>query len=372
MQLGKMNANSPNPRLAGAVLKIDLAALRYNYKSLAAKAGVECAAAIKGEAYGLGADECGKALWQEGCRTFFVARPEEGGALRKSLPLAAIYVLDGLYPGHSDYYVKHKLRPALTSLAQAEDWAKHGKGQPCAIHIDTGINRAGFDRHEFLSLAENSALNYKLNIALLMSHLACSDGPRHPMNRKQLELFRYAKTYYPHLPASLANSSGIFLGKSYAFDMVRPGVALYGGNPVLPRKNPMKPVAHLSAKVLQVRTVRKGETVGYSATWKAPRDSRIAVLAAGYRDGIARKLSSSKPDGPAQVWLGNKRCPIVGRVSMDMMCVDVTSVKSVREGDEAELFGAHISVDEVAGWAGTISYELLTHLGSRYARIYAE
>jgi alanine racemase len=370
MHFGKMNADSPNPQLAGAILRIDLAALRYNYKSLAAKAGVECAAAIKGEAYGIGSAECGKALWQEGCRTFFVARPEEGGALRKTLPDAAICVLDGLYPGASDYYVKHKLRPALASLAQAEDWAKHGKGNPCAIHVDTGINRAGFDRREFLQLAENAALNYKLNIVLLMSHLACADSPKHPMNRKQLELFKYARTFYPHLQASLANSSGIFLGKAYAFDMVRPGVALYGGNPVLHKKNPMKPVAHLSARVLQVRTVRKGETVGYSATWKAPRDSRIAVLAAGYRDGIARKLSSSKPNGPAQVWLGNKRCPIVGRVSMDMMCVDVTSAKSVREGDHAELFGAHISVDEVAAWAGTISYELLTHLGSRYARIY--
>jgi alanine racemase len=371
MQQYIMNAIPPNPDLAGAILRIDLAALRHNYKTLMAKSGTDCGAAIKGEAYGIGMKEAGAALWQAGCRTFFVARPEEGSSLRKILPQAAIYVLDGLYPKAAAYYVKHKLRPALTSLAQAEDWASHGKGNPCALHVDTGINRIGFDMGEFQKLATNASLNYKLNITLLMSHLACSDSPKHALNRKQLERFTYIKSLYPHLPASLANSSGIYLGKAYAFDLVRPGIALYGGNPLLPKKNPMKPVAHLTARVLQVRTLRKGETVGYSATWKAPRDCRIAVIAAGYRDGIPRKLSSSKPNGPAQVWLANRRCPIIGRVSMDMTCVDVTAAKAVREGDEAELFGTHISVDEAAGWADTISYELLTHLGSRYARLYS-
>jgi alanine racemase len=371
MQHVIMTAAPPNPDLAGAILRIDLAALRHNYKTLAAKSGTDCGAAIKGEAYGIGMAEAGAALWQAGCRTFFVARPAEGEGLRKILPEAAIYVLDGLYPKSADYYVKYKLRPALASLAQAEDWARHGKTNPCALHVDTGINRVGFELREFLVLAENKSLNYKLNITLLMSHLACADSPKHPLNRMQLERFLYIKALYPHLPASLANSSGIYLGKAYAFDLVRPGVALYGGNPFLPRMNPVKPVVHLAAKVLQVRSARKGETVGYSATWKAARDSRIAVLAAGYRDGIPRKLSSSKPQGPAQVWLGNKRCPIIGRVSMDLMCVDVTAAKTVREGDEAELFGKHISVDEAAGWAGTISYEILTHLGNRYARIYS-
>ncbi len=371
MQIANMSAASPNPELAGAILRIDLGALRHNYKKLSAKAGVECGAAIKGEAYGVGMAETGAALWQAGCRKFFVARPEEGGSLRNVLRDAEIYVLDGLYPRAADYYVMHGLRPALTSLAQAEDWARHGKGKPCALHVDTGINRAGFDMREFLALAENAPLNYKLNIALMMSHLACADSPKHPMNRKQLERFKYVKSFYPHVPASLANSSGIYLGKSYSLDMARPGVALYGGNPVLPKKNPMKPVVQLMAKVLQVRGLRKGETVGYSATWKAPRDSRIAILAAGYRDGIPRKLSSSKPEGLAQVWLGNRRCPIIGRVSMDMMCVDVSAAKNVLVGDEAEIFGKHISIDEAAGWASTISYELFTHLGTRYARTYA-
>jgi alanine racemase len=177
----------------------------------------------------------------------------------------------------------------------------------------------------------------------------------------------------PHVPASLANSSGIYLGKSYAHDLVRPGVAIYGGNPLPGKNNPMKPVVTLEARVLQVRDVEKGDTVGYSATWKAPRDSRIAMLGAGYRDGIPRKLSSSAKNGPAQVAINGKRCPIVGRVSMDMMCVDVTDLRAgaVSKGSVAEIFGKHISVDEAAGWAGTISYELLTHLGSRYARVYS-
>lgn len=359
--------------LAGAVLAIDLAALKDNYAALARRArGAECAAAIKGDAYGIGMARASRSLWTAGCRTFFVARPREGQELRGFLPDAVIYVLDGLYAGQAAYYIKHKLRPALVSLEQVREWERDGRKQACALHFDTGINRLGLDAKEAALIADDKKLPKKLNVTLVMSHLACSDSPAHRMNAVQLGRFQNIRKLFPAVPASFANSSGILLGKSYHFNMVRPGVALYGGNPAPGKKNPMKAVATLAAKVLQVRHVQKGDTVGYSATWKAPRDSRIAILGAGYRDGIPRKLSSSQGSSAAHVWLAGQRFPIVGRVSMDMMCIDVTAAKrSIKAGMQAELFGAHIGVDEAANWAGTISYELLTHLGNRYARIYS-
>lgn len=359
--------------LAGAVLTIDLAALKANYATLAKMAGAAaCGAAIKGSAYGIGVGPASKALWQAGCRHFFVARPIEGRELRRLLPNAEIYVLDGLYTGQSAYYLKWDLRPALITLDEAREWATAGRKKPCALHVDTGINRLGLSMADFHALTLDRAVMKKLNVSLLMSHLACSDDPSHAMNAKQRDRFKMVRAMLPNVPASLANSSGIYLGKSYAHDLVRPGVALYGGNPLPGKRNPMKPVATLQAQILQVRDVKKGETVGYSATWKAPRDSRIAMLGAGYRDGIPRKLSSRSKGDQAQVAINGKRCPIVGRVSMDMICVDVTDLKPavVHKGTMAEIFGKHISVDEAAGWAGTISYELLTHLGSRYARVY--
>jgi alanine racemase len=360
--------------LAGAVLTIDLSALKANYAALAKMAGeAACGAAIKGSAYGIGVGPASKALWQAGCRHFFVARPIEGRELRRLLPDAEIYVLDGLYAGQSSYYLKWRLRPALITLDEAKEWAKFGRKHPCALHVDTGINRLGLSMADFHALTLDRAVMKKLNVSLLMSHLACSDEPSHPLNVKQRDRFKAVRSMLPNVPASLANSSGIYLGKSYAHDLVRPGVALYGGNPLPGKRNPMKPVVTLEANVLQVRDVKKGETVGYSATWKAPRDSRIAMLGAGYRDGIPRKLSSRAKEAPAQVAINGKRCPIVGRVSMDMICVDVTDMTSgkVKPGTRVEIFGKHITVDEMAGWAGTISYELLTHLGSRYARVYS-
>jgi alanine racemase len=328
--------------------------------------------AIKGEAYGVGLSPAARTFWAAGCRDYFVARPVEGRQLRRILPEANIYVLDGLHGGQAKFYVRHNLIPCLISLDEVRDWARDGRKQPCTLHVDSGINRMGLSEAEFDTLLADKALLKRLNIALLMSHLASSDDPAAAMNERQLTRFREIRKKLPQVPASLANSSGIFLGKSYHFDLVRPGVALYGGNPVAPKRNPMKAVATLEAVVRQVRTVPKGETVGYSTTWKAPRDSRIALAGAGYRDGVPRKLSSSKVDGPAQVFIAGKRCPIVGRVSMDMLAIDVTSLAAgkVKPGDRAELFGPHISVDEAAAWAGTISYELLTHLGPRYARVY--
>ncbi len=358
--------------LAGAVLSIDLDALKSNYSLLAKKADrAECGAAIKGDAYGVGMARASRALWSAGCRSFFVARPREGQDLRGFLPEAKIYVLDGLYIGQAAFYLKYELIPALVSMDQLEEWSKVGKGRPCALHFDTGINRLGLTIESANAIAADTKQRKKLNLALIMSHLACSDVPTSAFNRVQLQRFMAIRKLFPAVPASFANSSGIFLGRDYHFDQVRPGVALYGGNPLLPKINPMKPVVTLAATVLQVREVKKDECVGYSATWKAKQNSRIAILGAGYRDGIPRKLSSSQRKEPAQVWLAGQRFPVVGRVSMDMMCVDVTAAKRmVKSGMHAELFGRHINVDEVASWADTISYELLTHLGSRYARDY--
>jgi alanine racemase len=366
-----MTANPTN--LAGAVLSIDLGRLAENYKTLAKKAGkADTAAAIKGDAYGLGVAPVAKTLWGVGCRSFYVARPDEGGELRAILPMAKITILDGLYIGETGYYCAHNLTPALTTAHQAEEWASFGEGLESTLHVDTGINRVGLDIANYCAVAARVSMAERINVTTLMSHLACADEPLQLMNALQLQRFKEARRLLPHVRASFANSSGIFLGARYLFDEVRPGIALYGGNPTPYKENPMKPVAHLLARILQIRDVAKGQTVGYSATWKAKRNSRIAIIAAGYADGIARKLSSTSKGGPAQVWLAGQRCPIVGRVSMDMMTVDVTDVpeRKLSKATHAELFGKHISVDEAAGWAGTISYELLTHLGKRYARVY--
>ena len=369
---------TPTPKdLAGAVLTIDLVALKENWRRLNAEAGrAECGAAVKGNAYGLGIDHVARALWEAGCRSYFVARPKEGEELRTILPGATIYVLDGLFAGQAEFYAKLDLCPALISIDEAREWAGfgrvYGRQLPCAIHVDTGINRLGFSLAEFSALLEDRFTFEGLNVTLLMSHLACADDPAHPMNQRQAEAFADVRTRLPGVPASLANSSGIFLGDDFTHDLVRPGIALYGGNPMQNGANPMLPVAILEGAVMQLRDVAPGETVGYSATWIATRPSRIAILGAGYKDGVPRALSSRERHGPAQVFINGQRCPVVGRISMDMMGVDVTDLPpgSVTRGTGAEILGRNIAIDEAAGWAGTISYELLTRLGSRYARLY--
>jgi alanine racemase len=363
--------------LAGAVLSIDLSAVKENWRRLKAQAGrAECGAAVKGDAYGLGIAPVARALWEAGCRTYFVARPKEGEELRAILAGATIYVLDGLFAGQAEFYAKLNLCPALISSSEAREWAAFGRAYgrklPCALHADTGINRLGFSMAEFAGLLDDRFTMEGLNVSLLMSHLACADDAGHPMNRQQAEAFARLRQALPGVPASLANSSGIFLGEDFTHDLVRPGIALYGGNPTPKVANPMLAAAILEGSVLQLRDVGPGETVGYGATWQARRSSQIAVLGAGYKDGVPRSLSSRAPDGPAQVFISGQRCPIIGRVSMDMMAIDVTGLGagSVTRGTRAEILGRNILIDEAASWAGTICYELLTRLGSRYARLY--
>ncbi len=364
--------------LAGAVLTIDLVALKDNWRLLSKRAGAaECGAAVKGNAYGLGIEPVALALWEAGCRAYFVARPKEGEELRVILPEATIYVLDGLFAGQAEFYAKLNLCPALISIEEAREWASFGRAYgrklPCALHVDTGINRLGFSKPEFDALLDDAFTMEGLNVSLLMSHLACADDPPHPLNEKQAEMFAALRGRLPGVKASLANSSGIFLGDSFTHDLVRPGIALYGGNPTPGSPNPMRAVAHLEGAVMQVRNVKPGETVGYGATWEAQRPSRIAVLGAGYKDGVPRALSSKQVDGPAQVFINGRRCPVIGRVSMDMLAADITGLMphSVVRGTRAEILGSNILIDEAASWAGTISYELLTRLGSRYARLYS-
>jgi len=369
---------TPTPEdLAGAVLTIDLVALKENWRRLNTRAGkAECGAAVKGNAYGLGIEPVAKALWEAGCRSFFVARPKEGEELRGLLPEATIYILDGLFAGQAEFYAKLNLCPALISIEEAREWAAfgrvYGRKLPCAIHVDTGINRLGFSMAEFDSLLADRFTMDGLNVTLLMSHLACADEPDHQLNQHQRAAFASVRAKLPGVAASLANSSGVFLGDGFTHDLVRPGIALYGGNPTPNVANPMLPVAILEGAVLQLRDVAAGDTVGYSATWKADGPSRIAVLGAGYKDGVPRALSSREPQGPAQVFINGRRCPVIGRISMDMMGIDITDLPagSVRRGTRAEILGRHIGIDEAASWAGTISYELLTRLGSRYARLY--
>lgn len=369
---------TPTPEdLAGAVLTIDLVALKENWRRLNTLAGkAECGAAVKGNAYGLGIAPVARALWEAGCRSFFVARPKEGEELRELLPHATIYILDGLFAGQAEFYAKLNLCPALISIEEAREWAAfgrvYGRKLPCAIHVDTGINRLGFSLPEFDSLLADRFTMEGLNVTLLMSHLACADDPSHPLNQRQCEAFTAVRARLPGVAASLANSSGVFLGDGFTHDLVRPGIALYGGNPTQTVANPMLPVAILEGAVMQLRHVAAGDTVGYSATWTASRPTAIAILGAGYKDGVPRALSSKQPHGPAQVFINGQRCPVIGRISMDMMGIDITDLPpgSVRRGTRAEILGRHIGIDEAASWAGTICYELLTRLGSRYARLY--
>lgn len=359
--------------LAGGRVTVDLAALVDNWRTVAAEvAGAETAAVLKADGYGSGLEQAGAALARAGCRTFFVARPGEGLLLRRITPDAAIYVLDGLLPDAADRYIASNLRPVLGSLPEIGEWAevkRQGASAGSALHIDTGMNRLGLTHAEARDIADDRDLLAALAPSLVMSHLACAETPAHPLNARQQAAFGNARALFADIPASLANSAGAFLGPDYRFDMVRPGIALYGAQ-FLPDRPPLKPVVTLEARILQVRDAAPGETVGYGATETIRNPARVAVLAAGYADGYHRAASSADGRPGARVFIRGRFAPLVGRVSMDLVAVDVTAIPGVTRGDWAELFGPHVPVDEVAAHAGTIGYELLTGLGPRYERRY--
>jgi alanine racemase len=344
--------------MAAATLSIDLDAIAANWRALDRLSGArtQTGAVIKADAYGLGADRVGRALATAGARRFFVAIAEEGALLRKVLgPGPQISVLSGHMTGDTDMIRQLELTPMLNSLDQITRHLETLPGHPFAVHIDTGMNRLGLEPAEWEAAAP---FVLKAGPEFLMSHLACADEPEHPMNAAQLARFR-ALTDDTGLPRSFAATGGILLGPEYHFELTRPGVGMYGCRPYAAGQ----PVLSLSLPVIQLREVDVGETVGYGAAWVAESITSLATVNGGYADGLMRRLSAA-----AVLWYGDIPCPIVGRVSMDLITVDVTHLPEAPE--HLEIIGPHQSVDDLADIAGTIGYEVLTAISSRYTRRY--
>jgi alanine racemase len=360
------------PDASGATLIVDLAAIRENYRALRRRlGGTACAAVLKADAYGLGADRVAPVLAAEGCRQFFVAHLEEGIALRPHVPeTAEVFVLHGLMPGCEDIALAHRLTPVLNSLEQVEGWTalarRCGRVLPAVLQLDTGMSRMGLSPAELDRITAEPRRLDGLDLRLVMSHLACAERQDHPANGTQRLRFDVARRRLPQAPASLANSSGIFLGPDFHYDLARPGAALYGLAPVAGASNPLCPVVRLQARVVQLRNIAAGDEVGYGLTWRAERPSRIATVAVGYADGF--------PRGTGMAHLGDVALPVAGTVSMDSITLDVSALPegALRPGTLVDLIGPHRSVDPVAADAGTIGYEILTRLGRRFRRDYRD
>ena len=366
------------PAGAPGRLTIDLGALADNWLALARRAAPgRCAAVIKANAYGIALSEAAPALWGAGARVFFVAHFNEGIAARQALPAGAvIYVLNGLESGaEAANYVEHRLAPAIGGEEELARWsgfaARRGETSPCALHLDTGMNRLGFESLARLTAAvEKQGASSGAN--LLMSHFVSSEIPGDPINQAQIQRFQAARAAFPHLPASLANSSAMFLDPAPIYDLARPGYALYGGNPTPGRPNPMRPVVTLTVVIQQIRWVEAGMTCGYNAQWTAKRRTRLATLLIGYADGLPRGGGATDARPGAEVAVAGRRCALVGRVSMDLTIVDVTDLPedTVKPGDPVEFFGPTIDLDDFAARSGTIGYHVLTSLGRRFQREY--
>jgi alanine racemase len=331
---------------------------------------------VKADAYGTGARHVAPALWNAGARTFFVALLSEARVVREVLPGAVIYVLGGLPLGAAQAFTEIDARPVLGSLPEIAEWSAHmasGGSGAAAVHIDTGMNRLGLSVAEAEDVAaRHAAGTLGFTPALVMSHLACADESDHPLTRQQIASFRRLAALFPGIAASLANSSATLANPEARFQLCRPGIALYGGNPLPYRENPMAPVVRLDSRVVQLRDVGAGESVGYGAAQVMARPSHIALASIGYADGFLRAAGSSTSQPGAQAIVAGQRCPLVGRVSMDLIAIDVTDLPehAVRRGDAATLLGDGIGVDELAAHADTIGYEILTGLGPRYLRRY--
>lgn len=363
---------------ARALLTVDLAGIKANWRWLAAVAkGAECAGVVKADAYGLGLEPVVAALWDAGCRTFFVATLVEGARLKAALPNATAYVLDGLMPGTAPVYPDRGLRPVLGSVAEISEWAAYsraiGARLPAAVQIDTGMNRLGLPAAEVQALAAAPAPLGDFEVSLVMSHLACADTLGSPMNARQKAAFDGLRAMLPEAPASLSNSAGTLLGADYRYDLVRPGIALYGGRAIEGRPNPAAKVVRVEARILQIREAAASDVVGYGATYSLTRPSRIATIATGYADGFLRSITGPIGRPPPPAYIGGYPAPIVGRVSMDLVTLDVTDVPPAlaQRGAWAELIGRHVQIDDLADSSGTIGYEVLTRLGPRFQRIYA-
>ena len=366
--------DAPSVPETGGTLTIDLAAIEANWRTLCREIRtVECGAVVKANGYGLGLEEVAAKLVQAGCKTFFVADLSEARRLRACARDAAIYVLSGFIAEHGTSFIDMAARPVINGTTELAEWdafvAQQNWRGGAALHVDTGMNRLGIPPEEAAALAPR-AQTENHGITLLMSHLACADTPAHPLNAAQIRTFTEIRSLFRGIPASLANSSGIFLGDSAHCDLARPGAALYGVNPTPGRTNPMQAVVELTGRILQIRNVEKGASVGYGATWTAKRASRIAVAALGYADGVPRAASGGVHQAVGSI--AGQRCPIVGRISMDLIGLDITDLPegTVHRGDMATLVGDGISIDDLAAAAGTIGYEILTHLGPRCHKVY--
>lgn len=364
------------PATATGILTIDLDAIVANWRKLESQ-GVpaECSAVVKANAYGCGAEPVVRALAAAGCKTFFVATLDEARAARAASKSATIYVLSGCFQNCGDTFAELNCQPVIGDLNELAEWdvfcRRSGWSGGAAIHIDTGMNRLGLTPQDAHGIVPRIHAGDH-GITLVMSHLVCAESPQHPLNARQLTTFREIAQQFTGVPASLANSSGCFLGQQFQFDLLRPGAALYGVNPTPEADNPMRPVVDLKTRIVQVREVERGDTVGYGATWTARRPTRLAIVSTGYADGYFRAAGSTDGTRSADVVVAGKRCPIAGRISMDLIAIDITDLpeKTVRRGHMVTLLGDGITVDELGHHFGTIGYEVLTSLGHRYARVY--
>jgi alanine racemase len=355
---------------AFALLEIDLGAIVANWRTLcAAHGGRPTAAVLKADAYGTGAPQAAASLHAAGCRHFFTAHLAEAIEIRPLVPGALLAALNGPLPGTEAEYVARDIVPVLGSLDDVGRWAAQarrlGRTLPALVHVDTGLARLGLDASDLQALADDATRLAGIDILYVMTHLVAAEERANPMNLAQAQRFAAACEKLPPAPRSLANSSGLFLGPKFRSDLARPGAALYGVNPTPGDGNPMRPVVRLTAPVLQVRSIAAGESVGYNATWRATRPSRIAVLGVGYADGFPRALSNL-----GAACFDGVRLPLVGRVSMDLSAYDVTEHPGIGPGDRLELLGPNRRLDVVAEEAGISPYELLTRFGRRYARVW--
>ncbi|MFD1694517.1 alanine racemase [Roseibium aestuarii] len=363
---------------AGGVLTIDTDAIAANWlqlKSLLAS-GTSCAATIKADAYGTGAARTARRLAEAGCETFCVALPAEGIEVRNAVPTARIFILNGLFPGTAELLSANRLIPVLGSMEEIADWAAHCRAaatrHPAAIHVDTGMNRLGLRPDAFAAVMSDAAATRDFEIVLLMTHLACGSEPEHPMNAHQLARFREATAPYAHIPRSMANSAGVLMGRDFHFDMARPGISLYGGKALDTVANTMQPVVKIEGRVMTLRDVPAGETVGYAAARTTTRPTRIAMVSAGYADGMHRRAGSTDAEPGGYGFAAGQRVPLFGRISMDMMAFDVTDLPegTLDRGSLVEILGPNVAASDLASYAQTIDYEYLTGLGKRYARHY--
>ncbi len=375
-----VNARMPES-LANATgaITVDLGRIAANWRALAEKVSPSrCSAVVKADAYGLGAERVIAALTRAGCTAFFIATPDEAETARKIAPDADIYALDGLVGNAAAAFAHLAVKPVLSTLDDIVAWSAlcraRGERLPAAIHIDTGLHRLGLPVRDVRRLAAEPSMMAAIDLDLVMSHLASADNPRDPKNRDQLLAFETLSALFPGIARSLAASDGLMLGPAYHFDLVRPGYALYGGQASQIAPAPVKAAVTVAARILAVADVTPGETVGYSATWRAKRPSRIATVAAGYADGVPRNASA--PDGRpgGYVLISGHLAPIVGRISMDLITVDVTDLPegAAMPGEFAKLIAEDLTIEDAGFSAGTIGYESLTRLGRRFTRFYLD